>query len=164
MVNTTFSPQSFFLFFFSQVIRTSWLLWYHVMMWGWDPDARKRDKVFISLSTKKLLYCMRNICRTSWLCCTVSFNTLALRFRKLYVCVSMVLCLLLSCLILFFLFPRSVTLTPVSVLSVVVFFTPDQVEMRVTVSDVVSEWLYLKYEDGFGINRHLFKLIIIPAV
>ncbi|KAK5851174.1 hypothetical protein PBY51_001989 [Eleginops maclovinus] len=54
------------------------------------------------------------------------------RRTKLYVCVSMVLCLLLCNLILFFLFPRSVTLTPVSVLSVMVYFTPDTVEMEVT--------------------------------
>ncbi|KAM3591433.1 uncharacterized protein V6R79_002074 [Siganus canaliculatus] len=40
-------------------------------------------------------------------------------------------CLLLCCLILFFLFPRSVTLTPVSVESVMVLFTPDTVEMHV---------------------------------
>ncbi|CAJ1080172.1 transmembrane protein 106A [Xyrichtys novacula] len=61
-------------------------------------------------------------------------NDIRLRPRrtKLYVFVSMVVCLLLSCLILFFLFPRSVTLTPVSVLSVMVFFTPDTVEMEVT--------------------------------
>uniref|UniRef100_UPI0037E9589E transmembrane protein 106A n=1 Tax=Semicossyphus pulcher TaxID=241346 RepID=UPI0037E9589E len=54
------------------------------------------------------------------------------RRTKLYVCVSMVVCLLLSCLILFFLFPRSVTLAPVSVLSVMVYFHPDSVEMEVT--------------------------------
>ncbi|XP_074519498.1 transmembrane protein 106A [Halichoeres trimaculatus] len=54
------------------------------------------------------------------------------RRTKLYVCVSMVLCLLICCLILFFLFPRSVTLTPVSVQSVMVYFTPDTVEMEVT--------------------------------
>ncbi|XP_061666699.1 transmembrane protein 106A [Syngnathoides biaculeatus] len=54
------------------------------------------------------------------------------RRTKLYVCVSMALCLLLSCLILFFLFPRSVALTPVSVLSVMVYFTPDAVQMEVT--------------------------------
>ncbi|XP_029383525.1 transmembrane protein 106A isoform X2 [Echeneis naucrates] len=54
------------------------------------------------------------------------------RRTKLYVCVSMALCLFLCCLILFFLFPRSVTITPVSVLSVMVYFTPDEVEMQVT--------------------------------
>ncbi|XP_041818819.1 transmembrane protein 106A isoform X2 [Chelmon rostratus] len=53
------------------------------------------------------------------------------RRTKLYVCVSMAVCLLVCCLILFFLFPRSVTLTPVSVLSVMVYFTPDTVEMEV---------------------------------
>uniref|UniRef100_G3NHQ3 Transmembrane protein 106A n=1 Tax=Gasterosteus aculeatus aculeatus TaxID=481459 RepID=G3NHQ3_GASAC len=52
--------------------------------------------------------------------------------RKLYVCISMVVCLFLCCLILFFLFPRSVTLAPVSVLSVMVYFTPDTVDMEVT--------------------------------
>ncbi|XP_031699644.1 transmembrane protein 106A [Anarrhichthys ocellatus] len=61
-------------------------------------------------------------------------NDVRLKPRRtmLYVCFSMVLCLLLCCLILFFLFPRSVTLTPVSVLSVMVYFTPDSVDMRVT--------------------------------
>ncbi|KAF7666182.1 hypothetical protein LDENG_00117700 [Lucifuga dentata] len=54
------------------------------------------------------------------------------RRTKLYVCASMAVCLFLSSLILFFLFPRSVTLTPVSVLSVMVYFTPDTVEMEVT--------------------------------
>ncbi|XP_041671852.1 transmembrane protein 106A [Cheilinus undulatus] len=54
------------------------------------------------------------------------------RRTKLYVCASMALCLLLCCLILFFLFPRSVTVTPVSVLSVMVYFTQDTVEMEVT--------------------------------
>ncbi|XP_022598653.1 transmembrane protein 106B-like isoform X2 [Seriola dumerili] len=54
------------------------------------------------------------------------------RRTKLYVCISMAVCLLLCCLILFFLFPRSITLTPVSVLSVMVYFTPDTVDMEVT--------------------------------
>ncbi|XP_051927499.1 transmembrane protein 106A [Hippocampus zosterae] len=54
------------------------------------------------------------------------------RRTKLYVCLSMALCLFLSCLILFFLFPRSVTLTPVSVLSVMVYFKPDTVQLEVT--------------------------------
>lgn len=61
-------------------------------------------------------------------------NDVRLRPRrtKLYVCISMAVCLLLCCLILFFLFPRSVTLTPVSVLSVTVYFTPNTVDMEVT--------------------------------
>ncbi|XP_037319696.2 transmembrane protein 106A [Pungitius pungitius] len=61
-------------------------------------------------------------------------NDVRLRPRrtKLYVCISMVVCLFLCCLILFFLFPRSVTLAPVSVLSVMVYFTPDAVDMEVT--------------------------------
>lgn len=54
------------------------------------------------------------------------------RRTKLYVCISMAVCLFLCCLILFFLFPRSITLTPVSVLSVMVYFTPDAVTMEVT--------------------------------
>lgn len=61
-------------------------------------------------------------------------NDVRLRPRrtKLYVIVSMVVCLLLCSLILFFLFPRSVTLTPVSVLSVMVYFSPNTVDMKVT--------------------------------
>lgn len=40
-------------------------------------------------------------------------------------------CLFLCCLILFFLFPRSITLTPVSVVSVMVYFNPDTVSIEV---------------------------------
>ncbi|XP_035764643.1 transmembrane protein 106A [Neolamprologus brichardi] len=58
------------------------------------------------------------------------------RRTKLHVCISMGLCLLICCLILFFLFPRSVTLTPVSVQSVTVYFIPDEVKMDVTVSNL----------------------------
>ncbi|KAM6896951.1 transmembrane protein 106A [Xenentodon cancila] len=54
------------------------------------------------------------------------------RRTKLYVCISMAVCLFLCCLILFFLFPRSVILTPVSVLSVQVYFSPHTVNMTVT--------------------------------
>lgn len=54
------------------------------------------------------------------------------RRTKLYVCVAMGVCLFLCCLILFFLFPRSITLTPASVLSVTVHFIPDTVEIEVT--------------------------------
>ncbi|KAK2884510.1 hypothetical protein Q8A73_020984 [Channa argus] len=54
------------------------------------------------------------------------------RHTKLYVCISMAACLLFCCLILFFLFPRSVTLSPVSVLSVMVYFTSGTVEIGVT--------------------------------
>uniref|UniRef100_A0A1A7Y2U5 Tubulin, alpha 8 like 3 n=1 Tax=Iconisemion striatum TaxID=60296 RepID=A0A1A7Y2U5_9TELE len=53
------------------------------------------------------------------------------RRTKLYVFISMSMCLLICCLILFFLFPRSVSITPVSVLSVMVYFTPDSVDMEV---------------------------------
>lgn len=49
--------------------------------------------------------------------------------------VSMALCLLVCCLVLFFLFPRSITLTPVSVLSVTVYFNPDSVDLQVMVSE-----------------------------
>ncbi|XP_015242984.1 transmembrane protein 106A [Cyprinodon tularosa] len=53
------------------------------------------------------------------------------RRTKLYVCISMGICLFLCCLILFFFFPRSVTLKPVSVLSVLVYFYPDSVDLEV---------------------------------
>ncbi|KAG7263186.1 hypothetical protein CRUP_035764 [Coryphaenoides rupestris] len=54
------------------------------------------------------------------------------RRTKLYICISMVLCLVLCCLIVFFLFPRSVVLIPVSVQSVMVYFTPNSVRLGVT--------------------------------
>ncbi|CAL8304958.1 unnamed protein product [Lota lota] len=58
------------------------------------------------------------------------------RRTKLYVCISMVICLVLCCLILFFLFPRSVVLIPVSVQSVMVYFTP--INIRVEVTNVIN--------------------------
>ncbi|XP_068160942.1 transmembrane protein 106A [Antennarius striatus] len=60
------------------------------------------------------------------------------RRTKLYVCVSMVVCLLLCCLILFFLFPRSVTLTPVSVLSVMIYFAPEQFTVEIQVTNLIN--------------------------
>ncbi|KAF6720656.1 Transmembrane protein 106B [Oryzias melastigma] len=54
------------------------------------------------------------------------------RHTKLYVLLAMALCLFVCCLILFFLFPRSVSLTPLSVQSVMVYFTPDNISMDVT--------------------------------
>uniref|UniRef100_A0A8C7F1L1 Transmembrane protein 106B n=1 Tax=Oncorhynchus kisutch TaxID=8019 RepID=A0A8C7F1L1_ONCKI len=54
------------------------------------------------------------------------------RHTKLYVTVSVTLCLLVSSLVLFFLFPRSVILSPVAVKSVYVYFTPTTVQMNIT--------------------------------
>ncbi|XP_030257162.1 transmembrane protein 106A [Sparus aurata] len=54
------------------------------------------------------------------------------RRTKLYVFISMAVCLFVCCLILFFLFPRSVTLSPVSVQSVMVYFRPDTVDLNIT--------------------------------
>lgn len=51
---------------------------------------------------------------------------------KLYVAVSVAVCLLLSLLVLFFLFPRTVTLSPVAVKSVYVTFISKSVLMNVT--------------------------------
>ncbi|XP_034046446.1 transmembrane protein 106B-like [Thalassophryne amazonica] len=54
------------------------------------------------------------------------------RHTKLYVLLSVALCLLASSLVLFFLFPRSVTLSPVSVKSSLVNFTNDSVNVNIT--------------------------------
>lgn len=53
---------------------------------------------------------------------------------KLYVFISTAACLFISCLVLFFLFPRSVTVTPVSLLSCTVFFSTEKrtVELQIT--------------------------------
>ena len=58
--------------------------------------------------------------------------------RKLYVCTSVVLCLFICTLILFFLFPRSVSLSPVALKSSYVFFTPNTVQMNLTVGGINS--------------------------
>ncbi|XP_042361807.1 transmembrane protein 106A-like [Plectropomus leopardus] len=54
------------------------------------------------------------------------------RHTKLYVAVSVVVCLLVSSLVLFFLFPRSVLLSPVAVKSSFVYFTEDDVRINIT--------------------------------
>ncbi|XP_070779156.1 transmembrane protein 106A-like [Enoplosus armatus] len=54
------------------------------------------------------------------------------RHTKLYVAVSVGVCLLVSSLVLFFLFPRSVLLSPVAVQSSFVYFTEDDVQINIT--------------------------------
>lgn len=54
------------------------------------------------------------------------------RHTKLYVAVSVTVCLLVSSLVLFFLFPRSVILSPVAVKSSFVYFTKDGVQINIT--------------------------------
>uniref|UniRef100_A0A3B4EZN6 Transmembrane protein 106B-like n=1 Tax=Pundamilia nyererei TaxID=303518 RepID=A0A3B4EZN6_9CICH len=54
------------------------------------------------------------------------------RHTKLYVASSVGLCLLVSVLVLFFLFPRSVVLSPVAVSSSSVYFTHDGVQINIT--------------------------------
>ncbi|KAG8006743.1 hypothetical protein GBF38_022740 [Nibea albiflora] len=54
------------------------------------------------------------------------------RHTKLYVAVSVGVCLLFSSLVLFFLFPRSVLLSPVAVKSSLVYFTDDDVQINIT--------------------------------
>lgn len=54
--------------------------------------------------------------------------------RKLYVFISVGLCLLICSLILFFLFPRSMDMSAVELKSSMVYFTPDKVKIVITVS------------------------------
>lgn len=54
------------------------------------------------------------------------------RHTKLYVALSVSVCILISGLVLFFLFPRSVLLSPVSVLSSYVFFLENSVQINIT--------------------------------
>ncbi|XP_028844722.1 transmembrane protein 106A [Denticeps clupeoides] len=51
---------------------------------------------------------------------------------KVYVCLSVAVCLLISTLVLFFLFPRSVTLSSALVESVLVIFTSGSVQLTIT--------------------------------
>ncbi|XP_029294261.1 transmembrane protein 106B-like isoform X2 [Cottoperca gobio] len=54
------------------------------------------------------------------------------RHTKLYVAVSVGVCLLVSSLVLFFLFPRSVLISPVAVKSSFVYFTEADVQINIT--------------------------------
>lgn len=85
-------------------------------------------------------------------------------FRKLYVLISMALCLLVCCLVLFFLFPRSVTVTPVSVLSVIVYFSQDSVDLHVTVSKTrTSPALTVMYLPGKKSTGQDFTFVCPPS-
>ncbi len=59
--------------------------------------------------------------------------SLSLSVRKLYVAVSVGGCLLVCSLLFFFLFPRSVLLSPVAVKSSFVYVTKDSVQINITV-------------------------------
>ncbi|XP_029294262.1 transmembrane protein 106A-like isoform X3 [Cottoperca gobio] len=59
------------------------------------------------------------------------------RHTKLYVAVSVGVCLLVSSLVLFFLFPRSVLISPVAVKSSFVYFTEADVQINITYSFVI---------------------------
>ncbi|XP_068610939.1 transmembrane protein 106A [Brachionichthys hirsutus] len=83
------------------------------------------------------------------------------RRTKLYVCVSMVVCLLLCCLILFLLFPRSVTLTPVSVLSVTVYFSPDAVKMHIANRINITNTNYIPVQvDEFNVQSLVLGTVV----
>ncbi|KAF4085114.1 hypothetical protein AMELA_G00113530 [Ameiurus melas] len=51
---------------------------------------------------------------------------------KLYVCISIALCLLICSLVLFFLFPRSLVMSSVTLQSSIIYFTPQNVQMIIT--------------------------------
>ncbi|XP_028310984.1 transmembrane protein 106B-like [Gouania willdenowi] len=54
------------------------------------------------------------------------------RHTKLYVAISVAVCAVISTLVLFFLFPRSVLLSPVAVKSSFVYFSEDDVQIHIT--------------------------------
>ncbi|KAB5555548.1 hypothetical protein PHYPO_G00035450 [Pangasianodon hypophthalmus] len=65
---------------------------------------------------------------------------------KLYVCTSITLCLLTCFLILFFLFPRSLVMSPISLQSSLVYFTPQNVQMLITNKLNISNQNYVSTE------------------
>ncbi|XP_029932975.1 transmembrane protein 106A [Myripristis murdjan] len=96
----------------------------------------------------------------------IPFNDIRLKPRrtKLYVCVSMAVCLLICCLIIFFLFPRSVTITPVSVLSVMVYFTPHVVQLEVTNLINISNQNFVPVDIvQFNIQGLVFRTVVGTA-
>lgn len=68
------------------------------------------------------------------------------RHTKLYVCLSVVLCLLTSSLTLFFLFPRSLDMSPVTLQSSVIYFTPSNVQIITTNSLNLSNYNFVTIE------------------
>ncbi|XP_058477964.1 transmembrane protein 106A [Solea solea] len=83
------------------------------------------------------------------------------RRTKLHVCVSMTVCLLFFCLILFFLFPRRISLMPVSVLSVMVYFTPDTVDMEVTnLLNITNENFFPVHIMEFTVQSLVSKTVV----
>uniref|UniRef100_A0A3Q4H3F1 Transmembrane protein 106B-like n=2 Tax=Neolamprologus brichardi TaxID=32507 RepID=A0A3Q4H3F1_NEOBR len=116
---------------------------------GGSPQWGQRCAAGLTQSRFALMTQQRHICPTffsdlrTWFCVAGQESKLVAvipctdqrlrpRHTKLYVALSVGLCLLVSVLVLFFLFPRSVILSPVAVSSSSVYFTHDGVQINIT--------------------------------
>lgn len=77
--------------------------------------------------------------------------------RKLYVSLSVALCLLVISVVLYFLFPRLVVLSPVGVYSSFVYFTDGSILIDITVSKEGG------LKDGMDV-RWTYNVLIVVAV
>ncbi|XP_010898083.1 transmembrane protein 106B [Esox lucius] len=83
------------------------------------------------------------------------------RRTKLYVTLSVTVCLLVSSLVLFFLFPRSVILSPVAVSSVYVYFTPNTVQMNVTnVLNMINDNFFTVQAYNLTVQALFYKTVV----
>nr|XP_023670092.1 transmembrane protein 106A [Paramormyrops kingsleyae] len=74
---------------------------------------------------------------------------------KRYVCISVLLCLVVCMLVLFFLFPRTVSLSPMAIKSVLVYFSPATVNM--TVKNIIN----ISNENFVTVEAHNLDLQVL---
>ncbi|MBN3308732.1 transmembrane protein 106A isoform X2 [Amia ocellicauda] len=82
------------------------------------------------------------------------------RHTKLYVCISVFLCLLICSLFLFFLFPRSVFLSSVGLQSVYVFYDKPHVNMTITnMINITNDNFYAIHATGLDIQALILETV-----
>lgn len=130
----------FDVWFILQVRRTSLWLWFHTVTKGWGQAGRKS-----TLRTKIIE------CTVAWQTLTSASFRVSLLLslspcRKLYVTLSVALCLLLCGLAVFFLFPRSIDVTYDGVKSAYVSYDQEKriVYLNITVRSCSPLSLHIK--------------------
>ncbi|XP_016313949.1 transmembrane protein 106B-like [Sinocyclocheilus anshuiensis] len=80
---------------------------------------------------------------------------------KLYVFISVGLCLLICSLILFFLFPRSMDMSAVELKSSMVYFTPDKVKMVITHEMNLTNQNFVSITaDNLSVQSFVFETVV----
>ncbi|XP_041087565.1 transmembrane protein 106B-like [Polyodon spathula] len=80
---------------------------------------------------------------------------------KLYVCVSVIICLLASALVIFFVFPRTITVTAVGIKSVFVWYPQDAVSMNITnIVEITNDNFYSIHVSSLSLQVMWYETMV----